>query len=176
MKIIGKIQSVFDDFLGWNHSGERIQKIDKCYGYGWNGYFIPFKTEYNEDITNGTQALKLIRSWSRDAKNQAIELYDWIAANKDNFEWYYNPEEFNDYDTHYARYFIGTVFSIYPSGKYYMPWANSNVSLIEACKDSIFHETLQEKLEKMDLWLESGEGDPCDLFVCKEIENNDNMA
>lgn len=29
--------------------------------------------------------------------------------------------------------YLGTVFNLYPSGKYYMPWASSNVEVCESC-------------------------------------------
>lgn len=60
--------------------------------------------------------------------------------------------------------FLGTVFSIMPSGKYYMPWANSNVTESEAYRDEVFMEVLEEIAHKHGGYIEAGEGDPCDLF------------
>ena len=71
-------------------------------------------------------------------------------------------------DSYYAM-FIGTVFGVYPSGKFYTPWANSNVDLLEAAQDMSFIEGLEDILEKNDMWLFSGEGDPCDLFIGKGL-------
>lgn len=35
-----------------------------------------------------------------------------------------------------VRVFLGTVFNLYPSGKYYTPYANGNVTLCPACNGS----------------------------------------
>jgi hypothetical protein len=32
--------------------------------------------------------------------------------------------------------FLGTVFALYPSGKYYTPWACSNVDACQACQEA----------------------------------------
>ena len=80
--------------------------------------------------------------------------------------------------------FLGTVFSIMPSGKYYMPWACSNVNPCPRCKgegcdfcgslgsreaheDELMNEALEHYANKRGGWVESGEGDPCDLFYCE---------
>ena len=59
---------------------------------------------------------------------------------------------------------IGSVFSVMPSGKYYMPWACSNVTLREAERDERYMAALERAADKFGGWIESGEGDPCDLF------------
>ena len=81
------------------------------------------------------------------------------------------------------RTFLGSVFSLFPSGKYYMPWANSNVNPCPRCKgkgcnfcshlgsreayeDEIFGETLEKAAGKKEGWIESGEGDATDIFLC----------
>ena len=69
--------------------------------------------------------------------------------------------------------FVGTVFNMSPSGKYYMPWACSNVTIKEALKDEIWNECLNEILENHGLFGVNGEGDPCDIFFCKEIEKRE---
>jgi len=135
------------------------------------------------------------------------------------------------------RVFIGTVMSLFPSGKYYTPWANSNLELCPACHgtgetvgnsrrnkkwrnaicrianlarkrgltgskyasgplnghyykyalrrvyeagvcgycdgmgsrealmDELYREELEEEASNHGLSIESGEGDPCDLFA-----------
>ena len=77
----------------------------------------------------------------------------------------YEVEEFDE-EPHVGVY-VSTVFSMYPSGKYYTPWANSNVTAKEALKDEIWGEALEEELTKRNLYMTSGEGDPCDIFFCK---------
>ena len=78
-------------------------------------------------------------------------------------------DEFND--CKYASLYIGSSLSIYPSGKFYMPWACSNIENVrEALLDECYREALENKLESLDLWMESGEGDPLDTFFCKSLE------
>lgn len=85
----------------------------------------------------------------------------------------------------YKSEFLGTVFSIMPSGKYYQPFACSNVDMCTHCKgegcdycghlgsreayeDELMDDYLQEYASKAGAWVESGEGDPCDLFLVME--------
>ena len=63
-------------------------------------------------------------------------------------------------------YYVGTLFNIMPSGKYYMPWT-SNQTWSDIVKDTYFSEKLEEKLDDLSMWLESGEGCSTDLFVCR---------
>ena len=84
-------------------------------------------------------------------------------------------------------FFLGTVMGQSPSGKYYQPWACSNVDLCDACKgegcdacghtgsveahlDELWQESMSETAGEADCWIESGEGDPCDIFICKAVE------
>lgn len=66
--------------------------------------------------------------------------------------------------------FLGTVFNLTPSGKYYMPWACSNVTEAEALQDELWYEALEEIANEYEMFVTSGEGDPCNIFVgiCKE--------
>ncbi|MDD5059461.1 MAG: hypothetical protein WC516_09970 [Patescibacteria group bacterium] len=64
------------------------------------------------------------------------------------------------------RNYLGSVFSIFPSGKFYMPWT-SNQTHRDVFKDEIFREVLESALEYEDMSLENGDGDPCDLFAVK---------
>ena len=65
--------------------------------------------------------------------------------------------------------YICSVFSLFPSGKYYTPWANSHVTAKEALQDEVFREALENVLYEKGLYMVHGEGDPCDIFFCKEI-------
>lgn len=140
--------------------------------------------------------------------------------------------------------FLGTVMSLTPSGKYYTPFANSNVDPCPGCngkgeirvdrralrrreqqgrrlwnrfaktyglkvlwpqaaqdrwvracrkldaldprcrvcngcgsaeeyKDELWREEAETELSKYGAWLESGEGDPCDLFVCVSVDEEE---
>lgn len=89
-------------------------------------------------------------------------------------DWHDQPGEFGG--DSYQSFFIGTVFSIFPSGKYYMPWT-TNQTEEDVELDAEFKELVEEWLGERNMWLESGEGNPCDLFVCRhapdEAESED---
>ena len=80
--------------------------------------------------------------------------------------------EIESYDDTYMTVFLGTVFQIMPSGKYYTIWAMSNASLADHVLDSAYHEALETIAESFGGWIESGEGDPCDLFFSWNPESS----
>lgn len=71
------------------------------------------------------------------------------------------------------RVFLGTVFALTPSGKFYTPWACSNVTEAEADEDEQWYDKARQELESIELSLEGGEDDPCDLFA---VEYRDVMS
>jgi hypothetical protein len=94
----------------------------------------------------------------------------------------WEPDTWEPEIREYRGVYLGTVFAIMPSGKYYMPWACSNVEPCSRCKgqgcdfcghlgsreafeDDVMNEALQEYASKLGLCVEAGEGDPCDLFL-----------
>jgi hypothetical protein len=85
-----------------------------------------------------------------------------------------------------GRAFIGTVFTLTPSGKYYMPWACSNLEVcgncngqgcdecghigsMEAYQDELWAEALDRVCHEHGFWAEGGEGCPTDLFVARWV-------
>jgi hypothetical protein len=74
-----------------------------------------------------------------------------------------------DADCYYKCIFIGTVFNMTPSGKFYVPFARSNVTDKEGLKDEIWRETMEEILEEHDLYMMNGEGCSTDIFFCYNI-------
>lgn len=68
--------------------------------------------------------------------------------------------------------FIGTVFNLAPSGKYYMPWT-TNQTADDVRKDEAFYAALDEVAEKHGGYISAGDGDPCDLFFCLPAEDDD---
>lgn len=68
-----------------------------------------------------------------------------------------------------GRCFLGTVMNIYPSGKYYMPWC-SNQTRADETRDKCYGAAFNGSFESAGMWIESGEGDPCDLFACCHVE------
>lgn len=87
--------------------------------------------------------------------------FEAIKAELEKAEW----QEGEEPDQEVRRVFLGTIFALTPSGKYYMPWACSNVTEEEAEQDEEWREAVEAELEKIDACLASGEGDPCDLFA-----------
>jgi heterodisulfide reductase subunit C len=69
--------------------------------------------------------------------------------------------------------FLGSCFALCPSGKYYMPWACSNVTQEEAEEDEDWQAALEEIAESHGMFIESGEGDPCDIFACKIFDEGE---
>lgn len=63
--------------------------------------------------------------------------------------------------------YLGTVMNMTPSGKIYYPFAHSNVTIKEAALDEVWREYMERELGKHNLYLETGEGDPCDIFLCR---------
>lgn len=66
--------------------------------------------------------------------------------------------------------YLGSVFSLSPSGKYYTPFASSNVNEKEAEEDEAWYQELEETAGKHGLFIESGIGDPTDIIVTKLVE------
>lgn len=116
----------------------------------------------------------------REIKRQARELAKWGYAN---LEFY--GEKTGDGER-VESVFLGTVFDIMPSGKYYMPWASGNVALCPRCKgkgcdycghlgsreayeDELMGEALEEEADRLGCFTESGEGDPCDIFLKRVV-------
>ncbi len=86
--------------------------------------------------------------------------WDVIRTELDGMEW--EDEGFGDFR---REVFIGTAFSLTPSGKYYTPWACSNVTEEEAEKDEAWWEAAESEADARGLYLTSGEGDPCDILA-----------
>lgn len=87
--------------------------------------------------------------------------WDWAAIRRD-----VDAEDWEDDDgwSQSRRIYLGTVFAIMPSGKYYMPWT-TNQTDEDVEKDADFIEALEEEAAKHGLGVEHGEGDPCDMFL-----------
>ena len=96
---------------------------------------------------------------------------------------FYTAENYTE-DGAYQSAYIGSIFSLTPSGKLYTPWAYSNVEpcpfcnwrgcfvcgymgSIEVFLDSIFQDVLDNWNTG---WFESGEGSMSDIFYCKPLD------
>lgn len=81
-------------------------------------------------------------------------------------------EEFVDEDGNKRKeYFLGSVFYLTPSGKYYTFWACSNVSDEEIEKDQEWWDKLESEAEKHNIYITCG-ADPCDVLAGIVIEND----
>jgi hypothetical protein len=92
---------------------------------------------------------------------------DWQAIKNelDNTEW-----ETTEPGRYERVIFLGTVFSLMPSGKYATSFANSNMSEEEMELDSEFYQALEEEAGEHGLFITSGE-DPCDIIVGEWTED-----
>ena len=89
---------------------------------------------------------------------------NWAAVRAEMVDSPWEPVEDN---LRVRRVFLGTCFSVMPSGKYYMPWAHGNVTDEEALADELFQEELEDEASEHGYTIEAGEGDPCDLFIAE---------
>jgi len=74
----------------------------------------------------------------------------------------------------YESCFLGTVFALDPCGRYHHAMLSPN-GLTARCV--AYWESLEKAAERLDMWIENGEGDPCDVFVCRSLpEREDDDA
>lgn len=57
--------------------------------------------------------------------------WDAVKAGLESAEW---EDDFDNPGTQVRREFLGTVFRLFPSGKYYTPWATSNLTPCRECR------------------------------------------
>lgn len=69
-----------------------------------------------------------------------------------------------------GRSMLGSIFSITPSGKFYTPFACSNVSEDEASLDEYFHEYLETVASNHDMFIDHYEET---IFACVSLELNE---
>ncbi len=73
----------------------------------------------------------------------------------------------------YRAYYIGDVTVLLPSGKYYTPFARSNVSDFEAELDQIWWEKAEQLVGGYDCIITNGEGAPTDIVIIQYSEEDD---
>jgi len=104
------------------------------------------------------------------AKEDAALMIEAFNASKD------DPDCINNntnYDEPYISVYYGSILDLTPSGKYYTPFANSNITEDEADADETYWSELESVLSSHNLWYESGEGDPLDIYICGHIEETE---
>ncbi len=174
-----RIDEVFNDYVRWllrQEDGDGELGISGAELSVWatkrlNSFkdFVDVKIEvYREDAAEGIEG-----EYNWDAlQTECRENYENVQQ-----EAGYTAEEMEAEAEHCSNppcsAFIGTAFALAPSGKYYTPWANSNVDFGEAMLDAIWYDSMDEVLEKHEMYLCSGEGDPCDLFMTMEYKKEE---
>ena len=62
-----------------------------------------------------------------------------------------------------GRCYLGTVFHLMPSGKFYTGWT-TNQTRADETRDAAFIEALEERASEAGGSIGNGEGDPCNMF------------
>lgn len=104
--------------------------------------------------------------------SQILHTWNWDAVREEAEN---NPQEdspCHDFDL-LGYCYLGSVFSVMPSGKYYTAWACSNATEREAERDERYMEALEKVARKYGGWIEPGEGDPCDLFFVCHVDKEE---
>lgn len=168
-----EIDNLFSDFIGWNAiAGDfKVAKLTSGYhiqcGEKYDtSDFLPIVNDEGETCTSICMVVDAINQWIAEAKQTAVDAYNLI----DHDQWEEVESWDCDDDTYLSQY-IGSVMSLTPTGCYYTPFANSNVDIIGAAKDSIFWDHLESLLNQHGYWYENGEGNATDIFICKHKEN-----
>jgi len=104
-----------------------------------------------------------------DDYKRDIENWDWPGLIADLQAQDTSPFEFDQIETEST--FIGTVFALAPSGKYYVPYASHNVTDAQIDDDTAFYRALDDVAESQGCFIENGP-DPCDILLVREIEND----
>ena len=71
-----------------------------------------------------------------------------------------------DSNGHDGSAYLGSVMSLTPSGKFYMPWT-TNQTNDDVDRDSRWFEALEKAAIKFDGRVETGEDDPTDLYFMR---------
>lgn len=81
--------------------------------------------------------------------------------------------QLDELDRPMKMFYVGTVQCLLPSGKYYTPFARSNVTDFEAEVDQIWWEKAEEAALKQECYLTNGEGSATDIFLIKYVQDDD---
>lgn len=111
-----------------------------------------------------------------------------------------SAEVFEKDGDHYRSVYLGSVMSLTPSGKFYMPWATGNLEACPRCggsgivcsdggdvtcdtcggcgseeayQDELWYERVGEEFSSIGAYLDCGEGDPTDLFISMVVDPAD---
>ena len=101
-----------------------------------------------------------------------------IKNDPHNWENKLTPEDFEPYEINgkiifegadpeenYQMNFLGSYMSLDPCGKYHHSLSPNGVT--KKCAN--YWNNMEKACNELDMWLEPGEGDGCDIFLCKLI-------
>ena len=74
--------------------------------------------------------------------------------------------EGSDPEDNYLMNYLGSYMSLDPCGKFHHFLSPNGVTK----KCARYWENMEKACNELDMWLESGEGDGCDVFLCKPIK------
>jgi len=115
-----------------------------------------------------------IEAYYQDCVDEVTRYWDFdalIADCEDNYQSAIKEygqkevDEWSEYGVGPRSVFLGTVFTLCPSGKFYTPFANSNVGYEEYVLDACWYDAMDTVFESHGMYVVSGDGDPCDLFA-----------
>jgi hypothetical protein len=72
--------------------------------------------------------------------------------------------------------YLGSVFTLTPSGKYYTPWATGDATPEEADADGAWWEAVEEQAHQHGLEVALSEADPTDILVIQYVGENGDEA
>lgn len=97
--------------------------------------------------------------------------WDTIKSELESCEYIENEYElekgYDDYPI--STIYIGSVFSVMPSGKYWTFFACGNMYPDEMLKDEIFMEVLEDTLSNKGMFISGSDSDACDMFFGMEV-------
>ena len=100
-----------------------------------------------------------------------IENWNWKVILKEAKSNCYLDEE----EQIIGQCYLGSVLSLYPSGKIYAPWT-SNQTKTDETKDSCFVEALEEVAGRHGMYIGGSEGDSDSVFACREFDIDDGIT
>lgn len=133
-----------------------------------------------EVITNGgIDSIVLSLAHTIDTLDYEIMVAQYERDIRESFDWemicadcgmHAEPDPYDDHGL-LGQVYLGSILSLYPSGKYWVLWANDNVSSDEQKHDSAYAEALENIANLYGGWIESSDGDPLDLYFCKSYDD-----
>lgn len=110
--------------------------------------------------------------WTSEGRAAARKIFvDNIQRWKEELE-KAEKEEIDNYEGYMKGIYIGTIFNITPSGKLYAFWT-SNQTEKDEVTDQAFWDELSDLLAIENLYVVSGQNDPCDIFIYQVVDETE---